>query len=148
MDYKTKFERYETKYLITQHQKMILLTAMQPYMRLDQYGHSTIRNIYYDTKNYRLIRHSLEKPIYKEKLRIRSYNQATANSPVFVELKKKYNGIVYKRRLSLTESSATDWLLGKKHCNLNTQICFEIDYFIKHYETLHPVAYKMYDRRE
>lgn len=83
MDYKTKFERYETKYLITQHQKMILLSAMQPYMRLDQYGHTTIRNIYYDTKNYRLIRHSLEKPIYKEKLRIRSYNQATATSPVF-----------------------------------------------------------------
>ena len=59
-------------------------------MELDHYGRSTIRNIYYDTDNYRLIRKSLEKPVYKEKLRVRSYRQVSQDEEVFVELKKKY----------------------------------------------------------
>ena len=91
MAYQSVFKRYELKYLLTQKQKNAVLEAMKPYMELDEYGHKTIRNIYFDTKDYRLIRHSLEKPAYKEKLRIRSYSKATADSTVFVELKKKYD---------------------------------------------------------
>lgn len=76
MAYQATFKRYEIKYLLTQQQKQDVLQAMQPYMKLDQYGRTTIRNVYYDTDTYRLIRRSLEKPAYKEKLRVRSYQTA------------------------------------------------------------------------
>lgn len=88
MAYQAIFKRYELKYLITLEQKEKLIKTMEPHMALDQYGRTTIRNIYFDTENYRLIRHSIEKPAYKEKLRIRSYRQASPESTVFVELKK------------------------------------------------------------
>lgn len=146
MSYQAVFQRYEIKYMISRKQKDILLQAMEPYMELDQYGHTTIRNIYYDTDNYRLIRRSIEKPAYKEKLRIRCYDQAAPDSTVFVELKKKYQDVVYKRRLSLTETEAMDWLSGSKHCGKNTQISAEIDYFLEYYKTLHPVVFLSYER--
>ena len=71
MGYQSIFKRYELKYLLTKEQKSRILQAMEPYMDLDQYGRTIIRNLYFDTDNYRLIRHSIEKPAYKEKLRIR-----------------------------------------------------------------------------
>ena len=71
----------------------------------DRFGHSTVRNVYYDTDSYRLIRHSLEKPVYKEKLRLRSYTPISPQDNVFVELKKKYRSVVYKRRLTLPEGA-------------------------------------------
>ena len=72
MAYQTVFKRYELKYMLTLEQKKRIVEAMEPYMALDKYGRTTIRNIYFDTDNYRLIRRSIEKPVYKEKLRIRS----------------------------------------------------------------------------
>ena len=87
MAYQTVFRRYELKYMLTREQKQMLLQAMAPYMAMDAYGRSTIRNIYFDTDTYRLIRRSVEKPAYKEKLRLRSYAQASRDSTVFVELK-------------------------------------------------------------
>lgn len=146
MSYQAVFQRYETKYLITRKQHQTLLDTMRPYMALDQYGRTIIRNIYYDTDNYRLIRHSIEKPIYKEKLRIRSYGRATQDSTVFVELKKKYDEVVYKRRLSLPQEEAVDWLSGKIPCSQKTQISAEIDYFLEYYETLHPAVFLSYER--
>ena len=101
MAVQTVFKRFELKYLLNAEQKERVLQAMEPYMTLDGYGRTTIRNIYFDTDNYRLVRHSIEKPVYKEKLRIRSYRQAEEDSTVFVELKKKYRKVVYKRRVSL-----------------------------------------------
>lgn len=89
MTYQSTFKRYEIKYLLTNSEKSAVLQAMEPYMQLDSYGRTTIRNIYFDTDTYRLIRRSLEKPAYKEKLRIRSYQAASSDDPVFVELKKK-----------------------------------------------------------
>lgn len=88
MTYQTVFKRYELKYMLTSSQKLQILEAISPYMELDQYGRTTIRNIYYDTDSYRLIRHSIESPAYKEKLRVRSYKKAVPDSTVFVELKK------------------------------------------------------------
>lgn len=85
------FERYEIKYLVTNRQRRTIMSIMQQYMKPDEYGKSTICNIYYDTPDYYLIRHSLEKPVYKEKLRVRSYGRASSRDNVFVELKKKYN---------------------------------------------------------
>ena len=146
MAYQSVFKRYELKYLLTKEQKEKVLGAMAPYMALDQYGRTTIRNIYFDTKNYRLVRHSIEKPVYKEKLRIRSYHQASSDSDVFVELKKKYKQVVYKRRVSLPEQQAMAWICQEKHCALSNQISAEIDYFIDFYETLEPVVFLSYER--
>lgn len=146
MAYQAVFRRYELKYLLTQEQKEKILKAMEPYMALDQYGRTTIRNIYFDTDNYRLIRRSIERPVYKEKLRIRSYNRASPESTVFVELKKKYESVVYKRRMSLTEEDAMDWVTGRMHCRERSQISNEIDYFLAYYETLHPVVFLSYER--
>ncbi len=146
MAYQAVFTRYELKYLLTQEQKLRLLEAMSPYMSLDQYGRTTIRNLYFDTDNYRLIRRSIEKPAYKEKLRIRSYCQAGPDSGVFVELKKKYEGIVYKRRLKLQERDAIRWLSGEADWENPSQISREIDYFRRHYHGLCPTVFLSYER--
>jgi SPX domain protein involved in polyphosphate accumulation len=146
MAYQMTFERYELKYLLSAEQRTQLLKAMKPYMALDRYGHSTIRNIYYDTDSYRLIRRSLEKPAYKEKLRVRSYSKADENSQVFVELKKKYKSVVYKRRIVLTERQASDWLDRAAPCPQSSQISREIDYFLEFYDTLHPAIFLSYER--
>lgn len=146
MGYQAIFQRYEIKYLLDMEQKARLLAAMVPYMALDQYGRSTIRNIYFDTENYRLIRRSLEKPVYKEKLRIRSYRKVAAAEQVFVELKKKYKGVVYKRRLSMPEKEAMEWVRSGVYPGKETQISREIDYFLKYYETLYPAVFLSYER--
>ena len=112
MNYQTVFKRYELKYLLTQAQRAQLLRAMSPYMALDSFGHSTIRNIYFDTDSYRLARRSIEQPAYKEKLRLRGYGEGGGDSTAFVELKMKYDSVVYKRRLSLPEEQAMRWLCG------------------------------------
>ncbi len=144
MAIQTVFKRYELKYLITPEQKERLLQAMEPYMSLDQYGRTTIRTLYFDTGDYRLIRRSIEKPTYKEKLRLRSYCTADPDTPVFVELKKKYKKVVYKRRLLLPEEEAMAWLTGK--APPDSQIGREIDYFCKFYGDLRPRVYLSYER--
>ena len=146
MAFQTVFKRYELKYMLTLEQKEKILEAMSPYMQLDKYGRTTIRNIYFDTDSYRLIRRSIEKPAYKEKIRIRSYAQATADSTVFVELKKKYQKVVYKRRIPLCESDAMAWVCREKSCHVNTQISREIDYFIDFYGKLNPTVFLSYER--
>lgn len=146
MSYQTVFKRYEIKFLLTKEQKEKIINAMTPHMSLDQFGRTTIRNIYFDTDSYRLIRHSIEKPAYKEKLRIRSYQQASSESTVFVELKKKYKHIVYKRRISLPEQQAMNWICRKQPCPVSTQISREIDYFLDYYDTLHPTVFLSYER--
>ena len=146
MAFQTVFKRYELKYMLTLEQKEKILEAMSPYMQLDKYGRTTIRNIYFDTDNYRLIRRSIEKPAYKEKIRIRSYAQATADSTVFVELKKKYQKVVYKRRLPLCEADAMSWVCRENPCPANTQISREIDYFIDFYGNLNPTVFLSYER--
>lgn len=146
MAFQTVFKRYELKYMLTLEQKDKVLEAIKPYMELDKYGRTIIRNIYYDTDSYLLIRRSIEKPIYKEKLRIRSYCQANADSNVFVELKKKYKHVVYKRRISLPEKDAMKWISRECHCQKHTQISEEIDYFLDFYEALHPAVFLSYER--
>ena len=146
MAFQTVFKRYELKYMLTLEQKEKILEAISTYMQLDKYGRTTIRNIYFDTDNYRLIRRSIEKPAYKEKIRIRSYSQATADSTVFVELKKKYEKVVYKRRLPLCEADAMSWVCRENPCPVNTQISREIDYFIDFYGKLKPTVFLSYER--
>ena len=102
-------------------------------------------NLYFDTPDFLLIRRSIEKPIYKEKLRLRSYGKATPEKEVFPELKKKYKGIVYKRRLEMTESKAMACLLGKLSFP-DTQIGREISYCFERYKNLAPRVFLSYER--
>ena len=146
MAFQTVFKRYELKYMLTLDQKQKVLAAISPYMKLDKYGRTTICNLYYDTNTYLLIRRSIERPVYKEKLRIRSYSKAEADSTVFVELKKKYKHVVYKRRISLPHKKAVEWLSGQEHPDKHTQIANEIDYFLELYGTLHPTIFLSYER--
>lgn len=146
MSYQTTFKRYELKYQLNALQKEIILAAMAPYMKLDGYGRTTIRNIYFDTPDYRLIRESIEKPTYKEKLRIRSYNQAAPEDPVFIELKKKYKSIVYKRRLNLPESETMRCFREDQPLPVYSQIADEIAYFRFFYKDLKPTVFLSYER--
>ncbi len=146
MALQTVFKRYEIKYMVTNEQKEIILSAISPYMRLDKYGRTTIRNIYFDTDNFRLIRRSIEKPVYKEKLRVRSYSLATPESKVFVELKKKYKSVVYKRRLVLPEGDVMAAFENGTPLPVHSQIGDEIQYFREYYGDLKPKVFLSYER--
>lgn len=146
MGYQAVFERYELKYLLTKEQKKALLSLMEGHMKLDRYGRTTIRNLYFDTDDYRLIRHSIEKPVYKEKLRVRSYCRAGMDDLIFVELKKKYQSVVYKRRVVMPQRKAMDWLCRKADHPEQSQITDEIDYFCAFYRNLQPKVFLSYER--
>ena len=147
MAFQTVFKRYEMKYLLTNAQKEAVMAAMQSHMVPDQYGRTTIHNIYFDTENYRLIRRSIEKPCYKEKLRIRSYGCPDPCSPVFVELKKKFEDVVYKRRAALPLGEALEWVCDRTPQSKPSQITREIDYFMDFYKGLRPAMFLCYDRQ-
>lgn len=140
------FRRREQKYLLNEKQAAAVKEAMAQYMEPDRYAVSAIRNIYYDTPDYRLIRRSLEKPEYKEKLRLRSYGDATENSKVFLEMKKKYQGVVYKRRIALANRQAMEYMANPDIQLADTQIGRELDYFKRFYGDLFPALYLSYDR--
>lgn len=151
----TVFERYEKKYLLSRQQRDSLLNRMEEHMVKDRYGEYTIGSIYYDTKEYSLIRASLDRPVYKEKLRLRSYLVPGDNSPVFVEIKKKYKGIVYKRRICLEKQLAVRWLSGQCRAEevagaeadfTDRQIAREIQWFLDS-RPLRPSVYLAYDRQ-
>jgi len=138
------FRRYEKKYLLNEKQYEAMKNGMAPYMEADKFSHYTICNIYYDTDDYRLIRASLEKPVYKEKLRVRSYGTVQNGDPVFVELKKKYDGVVYKRRVTMKATDAARWMRGGEP-DKEGQIQREIDWFMRAYRPS-PKVFIAYDR--
>lgn len=140
------FKRREIKFMLTARQRAALEAAMRGHMEIDEYGESTICSLYYDTPDNLLIRRSLEKPVYKEKLRLRSYGTAKSGGPVYVELKKKFDGIVYKRRISMPEDLAAEWLAGRIPCPDDRQISREIDWVRHFYGRLVPALYLAYDR--
>ncbi|MDE7325311.1 MAG: polyphosphate polymerase domain-containing protein [Lachnospiraceae bacterium] len=149
------FQRVEKKYMLTQKQYESLLTAIEPHMAIDQYGLSKICNVYYDTADNELVRRSNEKPVYKEKMRLRSYGIPAEDDVVYLELKKKYRDVVYKRRVALRLTEAESYLFGGIRPNVGncpgsdrwveTQIFREIDYFISFHRT-EPKIYIAYDR--
>lgn len=131
------FKRYELKYLMSEEQAERLHTLMKAYMRPDEFGRSRVGSIYFDTEDHLLIRRSIERPVYKEKLRIRYYGDRTAPSQMFLELKKKYDHVVYKRRLTVEEFLKE----GSQE-----QITKEIRYFAGLYRGLGPAAHISCDR--
>ena len=139
------FQRYEKKYLLNREQYQKIRAGLAPYMEADEHGRYTICNLYYDTPDFQLIRASLDKPVYKEKLRMRSYGVPADGDSVFVELKKKYKGVVYKRRTVLEAGEALDYLAGRCSPRAKDQICREIDWFLGRYHPV-PQVFIAYDR--
>ena len=139
------FKRSEIKYMIDEDIFRKLMEVMKKYMIADAYGRSTVCSLYFDTPDYLLIRRSLDHPMYKEKLRLRSYGVANESTKVFVEIKKKYDSIVYKRRIAMKESEAQRYLLHHEKV-MSCQISDEIDYCMDHYEGLAPAVMLSYER--
>ena len=139
------FRRVEEKYLLTEEQYKILIEKCKDYIEVDTYDYSTICNIYFDTDDYLLVNRSIEKPIYKEKIRLRSYGVPKKNSKVFLEIKKKYKGIVGKRRVSILLKELYIYLENGKYPDCDKQIMDEIDYCFKLYN-LKPKVFLAYDR--
>ena len=140
------FKRVEKKYMLTREQYEYLINAISPYMAPDQYGETEIRNIYFDNADNELIETSLLKPTYKEKLRLRSYGVPKMDSTVFFEIKKKYRGIVYKRRISMKLKEAYAYIDGGKLPeSIEGNIPTEIDYMMNRY-SLTPKAFISYKR--
>ncbi|MBO6158225.1 MAG: polyphosphate polymerase domain-containing protein [Firmicutes bacterium] len=139
-------KRYELKYLLSAEQTAFLRERLEGHMQVDQYGKTSIASLYYDTPNYRLIRRSIEKPEFKEKIRLRSYSLATDNSPVYLELKRKAYGIVYKRRVQSTIPQVAKFFSGEGDICSGGQINEEITTFRNFYKTLVPACLIIYDR--
>lgn len=126
------FERSEKKYMVKPKEFQMLMEALKPFMQQDQFGLHTISTIYYDTTDFEMIRYSLEKPIYKEKLRLRSYGIPAENDEVYLELKKKLNHITYKRRVGISLSQARSYLEHKTDYLADKgQIFQEIDWVFR-----------------
>lgn len=164
-NYQAVFKRKEIKYLLSREERDALLPILKACMEPDAFAHSSISNLYYDTPDFRMVRRSLEKPMYKEKLRLRSYGTPENTSTVFPEIKKKAMGIVYKRRISLPYQEAVSFLSGQQiastdMCNGTTQqvtstdmcdgttrqILHELDWMLASYKNLSPRVFLSYER--
>lgn len=141
--YEKVFQREEVKYLINEEKKNLLLEKIKGKIEQDKYYQTTICNIYFDNDNNDLIINSLEKPVFKEKIRLRSYKIPDMEDDVFLEIKNKYKGIVNKRRIKIKLKDYYKYL--NKNEYKNTQIMKEIDYYIKYYH-LKPKIFIAYDR--
>ena len=145
----TNFKRYEKKYMLTQEQQENLMKQLLPYIKEDKFGRYTICNIYYDTDDWELIRQSIQKPVYKEKLRVRSYGVPGDEDKAFIEIKKKYKGIVYKRRITAQVKDVEPILTGGSSFEIkksDEQIRNEILWFQSFYRT-QPRIFIGYDRQ-
>ncbi|WP_303250367.1 polyphosphate polymerase domain-containing protein [uncultured Slackia sp.] len=114
-EYHGVFERKEVKYRLSSAQYRAVLSALRGRLAPDAYGSALVKSVYFDTDERDMIAHSLEKPLYKEKLRVRSYGTPSEADPVFVEIKKKYDGVVYKRRIAMSYAAARAYLGGASY---------------------------------
>lgn len=144
-DYQAVFRRKEVKYLLSDGQLAALMPILKEHMQPDAFPHSSISNLYYDTDDFRMIRRSLEKPQYKEKLRLRSYGTPEDSSMVFPEIKKKALGIVYKRRVSMPYAQAISYLSGEG-TSPEGQIYQELSWMLAAYPHLAPKVFLSYER--
>lgn len=139
-------KRYEMKYLLSAEQTAFLRENLVGHMETDRFGLTSIASLYYDTPDRRLIRSSIEKPDFKEKIRLRSYGLATDSSPVFLELKRKTEGVVYKRRIQSTVPLVKRFFDGESDTCADGQIGRELVYFRDYYRDLVPSCLIIYDR--
>ncbi|TCK90592.1 VTC domain-containing protein [Natranaerovirga hydrolytica] len=148
------FNRYEKKFLLNQKMYQNIEEKLKEHMDLDAYNkkkaYYTICNLYYDTSDSSIIRHSLSKPKYKEKLRLRSYDIPSQEDKVFLEIKKKYYGRVNKRRTLINLGDAYNFIHLKELFHIkdymNQQVLKEIEYILWTKE-LEPKVFIAYDRK-
>ena len=145
MAFGVTFKRYEKKFLLNPEQYLAIKEEVDKLFDPDKYGETKICNIYYDTPDFVLVRRSIDKPIFKEKLRLRTYGVPKDDTTAFVEVKRKFNKIVYKRRIHMPYTQAIDYL-NVSHIESNTQITKEINYFLSLYKGIEPKFYISYDR--
>ena len=134
------FHRYEYKYLLDEKQARRLLELAGDRLTADIHGLSTIQSLYFDTPDHLLIRRSLEKPLFKEKMRLRSYGLAGPDDPIFWEIKRKCQGLVYKRRIQTTSRAL------RAGAGMDSQIGRELSAFLEQYPSLSPRMLLLYDR--
>ena len=151
------FERKEIKYLLTPMQYIQFRALAEGHMVPAEYPEGDVCSVYYDTPDDTLINRSIAGGKYKEKLRVRSYGASNPESPVFVEIKKKFKGITYKRRVNCTLAAAKAFLQGMDYeqavqqwplasaeaqaastSTQSLQIAGEIAWMRDHYEGLAP----------
>ncbi|MGN1342265.1 MAG: VTC domain-containing protein [Bacilli bacterium] len=143
--YDNVFERIEQKYIISRQDKDRLFEKINDYIKKDKYFETIICNIYFDTVNNDLIINSIEKPTYKDKIRLRSYGIPTLDSPVFLEIKSKYKHIVGKRRIKLSLKEFYNYI-DENIYDKDNQIMKELNYYIKYYKLI-PKIFIAYDRK-
>lgn len=143
--YENIFKRVEEKYLLTKEQYMNLVSAIQMDIEEDKFFQTTICNIYFDNDNNELIATSMDKPLYKHKVRLRSYGIPDVDDDVFFEIKFKYKNVVGKRRIKLKLRDFNAYL-DTKICDDNNQIMKEINYLFNLYK-LEPAYFIAYDRK-
>ena len=131
------FKRYEKKYLISRYEYDKLMSVIGEHLTPDVHGRNTICSLYLDTPDFLLIRNSIDAISYKEKLRLRSYGVPEFGKPIFFEIKKKYKGVVYKRRVSMTQDHAAEYIESGV-IPFDSQIMREIDYLMKFYRNPKP----------
>ena len=139
------FRRIEKKYLLSRDTYNDFFTGIRNRVVGDEYGKSTVCSAYLDTPDYRLIRTSVDADDYKEKLRLRSYGMAAENGNVFLEIKKKFDGIVYKRRICTQYGAAMDYITSGAPLP-DSQIQREIDYAMRFYGRPRPMSVICYER--
>lgn len=144
--YQNVFKRVEKKYILSIKKYNELMELLDGKLDDNEYPNSTILNLYFDTDNNDLAIKSIQKPVFKEKIRLRSYNIPNENSTLFLEVKRKYKGVIGKRRIGMSVPQYLDYLQGKKIENIkDKQIFDEIDYTIKKYN-VYPKMMVAYDR--
>lgn len=142
--YDYNFQRVEEKYLLSYDEKKKFLSRISEYIKKDKFFISHIHNIYFDNDNNDLIINSLDKPIFKDKFRVRSYGDMSLNGDVFLETKVKYKGVVSKRRIKLSVEEFNSYINNKKIPS-DSQVFKEINYYVDYYK-LKPMIYIAYDR--
>ena len=139
------FERKEKKYLLSAGQYDELFGVLKDRLREDEYSRTTVMSLYYDSAAYDLLGRSVDRPMYKEKFRIRSYGVPDDDTAVFAEIKKKFDGVVYKRRIQGRYPEILDVLDGNILPDRDIQIQKEIIWMKDRYD-LAPAALIGYDR--
>lgn len=138
-------KRYELKYRLSKENVALFMDEISKYMKMDGYGLTSIASLYLDTPDYRLINRSIEKPKFKEKVRVRSYGLNQGDKPVYLEVKRKYEKVVYKRRIPLLEKDVEAFLDGGPVGELS-QIGRELRFLKDRYGRLEPKYLIIYDR--
>ena len=138
-------KRFELKFVLTSEQLSLFKSRILEFMKVDKYGLTTIASLYFDEPKFSLINKSIEKPRFKEKIRLRSYGLASNDSPVFLEIKRKLDGIVYKRRICTTEEEVNNYLFKDGEFD-KEQISRELVSFKESHPNLEAKYLIIYDR--